>query len=134
MSKFKEKYRSESHRWQLWDYSAPGAYYITSVTKDRLNRFGDVINKKIILSKEGIILNNIFKQISGWNNQIIVDEYIIMPNHFHCILIITDNDFEYPVKSNPDDNEFWLGEYVDTIHESDSYRMNLCGFSPIKSV
>ena len=82
-----------------------------------LTTFGTIQNQKIILSKEGIILNNIFKQISDWNNQIIVDEYIIMPNHFHCILIITDNDFEYPVKSNPDDNEFWLGEYVDTIHE-----------------
>jgi len=58
-----------------------------------------------------------FKQISGWNNQIIVDEYVIMPNHFHCILIITDNEFEYPVKSNPNDNEFELAQGVDTIHE-----------------
>ena len=115
MSKFGGKYRSQSHRWQFWDYSAPGAYYITSVTKDRINRFGKFQNKEITLSKEGIILDNMFKQISGWNNQIIVDKYVIMPNHFHCILIITDNDFEYPVEPNPIDNEFWLGGYVDTI-------------------
>ena len=121
MSKFKDKYRSESHRWQFWDYSAPGAYYITSVTKDRINRFGTIQNKEITLSKEGIILNKMFKQISGWNNQIIVNEYVIIPNHFHCILIITDNDFEYPVKSNPNDNEFELAQRVDT---SDSYRIH----------
>jgi len=118
MPKFKGKYRSESHRWQLWDYSAPGAYYITSVTKDRLNRFGEIINQKISLSKEGIILNEMFKQISEWNNQNIVDEYIIMPNHFHCILIITDNDFEYPVLNPINDNEFVLVQRVDTIHET----------------
>ena len=118
MSKYKGKYRSESHRWQFWDYSAPGAYYITSVTKDRLNRFGEIINQKISLSKEGIILNEMFKQISEWNNQNIVDEYIIMPNHFHCILIITDNDFEYPVLNPINDNEFVLVQRVDTIHET----------------
>ena len=61
-----------------------------------------------------------FKQISGWYNQIIVDEYVIMPNHFHCILIITDNDFEYPV-TNKNDHEFELVRNVDT---SDSYRIH----------
>ncbi len=59
-----------------------------------------------------------FKQISEWNNQNIVDEYIIMPNHFHCILIITDNDFEYPVLNPINDNEFVLVQRVDTIHET----------------
>ena len=65
MSKFRGKYRSQSHRWQFWDYSASGAYYITSVTKDRTNRLGTIQNNKITLSNEGIILNRMFKQISG---------------------------------------------------------------------
>jgi hypothetical protein len=48
------------------------------------------------------------KQICGWNNQIIVDEYIITPNHFHCVLIIADNEFNKPIENPENYNEFVL--------------------------
>jgi len=34
--KFKNKYRIESNRWQMWDYSAPADYFITICTQNRL--------------------------------------------------------------------------------------------------
>jgi len=57
------------------------------------------------------------KQICGWNNQIIVDEYIIMPNYFHCVLIIADNEFNKPIENSENDNEFVLVRNAGTIYE-----------------
>ena len=118
MTKFRNKYRSESHRWQFWDYSAPAAYYITSITNDRINRFGKVVGGNMILSDEGKILDFHFHELFKNNDNIILDEYIIMPNHFHSVLIIPDDDSVYPEKNNVNKtDDFVLLKTVDTIHE-----------------
>lgn len=40
MAKFKNKYRIETTRLPNYDYSKPGAYFVTICTKDRLCHFG----------------------------------------------------------------------------------------------
>ena len=42
MSKFKGKYRSESHRLKGWDYSIHGFFYVTINTKDRQHFFDEI--------------------------------------------------------------------------------------------
>lgn len=92
MTKFKNKYRSESNRLQSWDYSQSGSYFITICTNNRLFRFGDVIN--------GCVKNEINKNIvlKYWNNlpqhynNIELGEMVVMPNHIHFILTIVNDD------------------------------------------
>jgi len=69
------------------------------------------------LSGSGMILDELFRQIPQWDSRIILDEYIIMPDHFHCLIIIADDDFEYPVKMIRSDNKYVITTYVDVIHE-----------------
>ncbi len=91
MTLYKNKYRIESGRLQKWDYSWPGYYFITICIKDRQCLFGKISNDKMELSDFGKIAEKYWEQIPEHFNNIKLDEYVIMPNHIHGILIIKNN-------------------------------------------
>ena len=63
MTKFKDKYRSESHRWQYWDYSTPGNYYLTVNVLNRQSILGEITNKRMQLSLCGQTVANHIQQL-----------------------------------------------------------------------
>jgi len=54
---FKNKYRIESACLKDWDYSNPWRYYVTINTKNHVEYFGKVNNKKVELNDFGTIVN-----------------------------------------------------------------------------
>ena len=86
--KYKNKYRVKSHRLKGYEYSKEGAYFITICTKNHKIEFGKIANGKIQLSENGKIVNDIWSEIPNKYPFIILDEFIVMPNHIHGILII----------------------------------------------
>lgn len=92
---FKNRYRIESSRLKNYDYSNHGAYFITIVTKYRTCFFGDIVNDKMVLNDFGKIADKFWKEIPEHFPHAILDEYIIMPNHVHGIIIL-DNNVETP--------------------------------------
>jgi len=117
MSKYKNKYRSESHRLRYWDYSAPSAYFITGVVYNRKHIFGHIENKRFIPSEFGIIAQNLFLELPKDETNIILDEFIIMPNHFHCIIIIKDDEFSFPKKEISEEDQWRVTVSIDPFHE-----------------
>ncbi len=87
----KKRWRDESIRLQNWDYSSPGFYFVTICTRDREKFFGHINDGKMILNNAGIIAYNQWLKINQNFNHIILDEFIIMPNHIHAILKICYN-------------------------------------------
>jgi len=72
-----------------YDYSNNGAYYVTICIHDRTQRlFGDVINDKMKLSDVGYIVYNQWQQLPERFSHIQLDEFVVMPNHMHGIVII----------------------------------------------
>ncbi len=90
MEKFKGKYRIPSARWQTWDYGWNGAYFITICTKNRINYFGTVANRKMQLSHIGIVANILWYEIKNHADHLELGEFVVMPNHIHGILILND--------------------------------------------
>jgi len=93
--KFKNKYRIETTRLKYWNYGNNGYYFITICTKDRIPYFGSVINGKVELSEIGkIALEELQKtpEIRKDMN-VTLGEFVIMPNHIHCIIIIGENEY-----------------------------------------
>ena len=86
--KFRKKYRIPSSRLQSWDYSDNGYYFITICTKDREEYFGEIINNKINLTGIGLITSEYWLGISNHFPFVELDEFIVMPNHVHGIIII----------------------------------------------
>ncbi len=72
-----------------WDYTRPGRYFITIWVKWGVCYFGKVSNKKMILNKYGKIVERKWIEIEKKRKNVILDEFIVMPNHFHGIIIIT---------------------------------------------
>ncbi|HOY33111.1 MAG TPA: hypothetical protein PKW80_14630 [Bacteroidales bacterium] len=93
---FKNKYRRTSHRKPGWDYSSDGMYYITLVTQDRICNLGKIINTScnacMQLSKFGQIVDAEWHKSFEIRKELFLDEYIIMPNHLHAIVVIDKND------------------------------------------
>lgn len=94
--KFQNKYRTASVRLQNWDYTWNASYFITICTKNREHYFGEIENNNMILSKQGMLANVIWYEIQHHANDIILDEFVVMPNHIHGILILNSK----PVNDN----------------------------------
>ena len=78
-----------SIRLKGYDYSADGLYFITICTKDKNHYFGRVIDGKMVLNERGQIVNNEWlNTINIRQGEVILHEYIVMPNHFHAIIEI----------------------------------------------
>ncbi|MBL7732965.1 MAG: transposase [Chitinophagaceae bacterium] len=88
MDKFQNKYRIESARLASWDYRWPGAYFITICTKNREHFFGSVINQQMQLSKIGELAHSCWTEIPAHAMNILLGEFVIMPDHVHGIIII----------------------------------------------
>ncbi len=95
MTLFYNKYRIESARLRGYDYSQAGAYFVTICTRGRVCYFGDVIDRRMILSEIGKIAEREWiatPQIRP-DMQIEMDAFIIMPNHIHGIIVIGPNEY-----------------------------------------
>ena len=88
---FRNKYRIESTRLRNWDYTH-GTYFITICTRNRINFFGEIKKDKINLSKIGEVARQCWLEIPSHFPSVVLDEWVIMPNHVHGILTIHENN------------------------------------------
>ena len=94
MTLFNNRFRSEPNRWQWWDYSAPGSYFITVCILDKHPLLGQIIDGEMHLSECGAIVAQQFPLIAEYHPRVRLDEWVIMPDHIHCI--ITLGDYQQP--------------------------------------
>lgn len=91
---FKNKFRTSTTRLGYWDYSWAARYYITICTKDRRCCLSEIKDSQVYLSEMGTVVSDDLLKIPELRSYVILDDYIIMPNHIHVIFIlIADNDF-----------------------------------------
>ncbi|HTY36592.1 MAG TPA: transposase [Bacteroidota bacterium] len=88
MMRFEEKYHVDSKRLKGYDYSLPGKYFVTICTKSRVNFFGVVEHKTMRLSQAGKIAGACWMEIPEHHDHVVLDEFIVMPNHVHGILVL----------------------------------------------
>lgn len=76
-----------SIRLQEYDYSQDGLYFITICVQDKACLFGGIENDEMVLNEAGRMVKKWCAELSHKFPDIIMDTYIIMPNHFHAIII-----------------------------------------------
>ncbi|MBI5712422.1 MAG: transposase [Chloroflexi bacterium] len=89
MTLFRNKYRIESTRLRNWDYAGAGWYFVTLCTRNRELFFGDVKEGEMILSPVGEIIAEEWLKTKEVRVNVELDEWIVMPNHVHGIIVIT---------------------------------------------
>jgi REP element-mobilizing transposase RayT len=80
----------KSIRLQGYDYSQAGAYFITIVTQGREPLFGEIINGEMRLNPAGKIVQDEWERLSQRFKFIVLGIYVVMPNHFHAIIVFVD--------------------------------------------
>ena len=100
-SKWAGRYRIKSARLQGYDYSGDGLYFVTICTDNRELFFGDVKNNKMILNDVGQIVANEWRKTEIIRPDVFLDEWVIMPNHLHGILIIDNGGITTDVGNTP---------------------------------
>jgi len=78
-----ENPRRRSIRLSGYDYSQPGAYFITLVTQGRECLFGEVVDGQMRLNALGEIVREEWEKTATIRAEIELGSYVIMPNHFH---------------------------------------------------
>ncbi len=78
-----------SIRLKEYDYTQPGAYFITICTKERQSLFGDIVKGEMRLNHLGQIAFDFWQEIPEHFSHIELDTFVVMPNHLHGILLIT---------------------------------------------
>ncbi|PIR93481.1 transposase [Candidatus Falkowbacteria bacterium CG10_big_fil_rev_8_21_14_0_10_43_10] len=96
MTLYKECYRVETTRHPGWNYADDGMYFITICTNKRREYFGQVVSEKMYLNNIGQIVVNEWLKTPKIRKNVMLDEWIIMPNHFHGILFICNDNVETP--------------------------------------
>jgi REP element-mobilizing transposase RayT len=80
-----------SLRLKDYDYTQPGAYFVTIVAWGRECLFGKVVDGEMRLSAAGRIVEAEWWRLGRQFPNIRLDAFVLMPNHVHAIIIIHEN-------------------------------------------
>jgi REP element-mobilizing transposase RayT len=83
-------FRQSSTRIRDYDYSQPGAYFITIATYQKVKVFGYIKEDEVILNSQGKIAFECWNDIPAHFSSVEIDEFIIMPDHIHGIIWINN--------------------------------------------
>ena len=84
-------YHKRSIRLKGYGYAREGAYFVTICTADRMPVFGEIVSEVMRENKYGDIVRSCRNELPSHYRNIVLDEFIIMPNHVHGIISIVDN-------------------------------------------
>ena len=73
-----------------YDYSQCGAYFVTICVNNRKRLFGDIVGGEMQLNEIGVAVKRAWECLQQQYPYVSIDEFVVMPNHLHGILIITD--------------------------------------------
>lgn len=84
------RHHRRSIRLKGYDYSQNGLYFITICCQDRACLFGAIRNNEMVLNEAGNVASECWEVIPNHFPNVVLHEYVIMPNHVHGILEIVD--------------------------------------------
>lgn len=73
-----------------YDYSRVGVYYVTVCTHRRECLFGEVMDGEMHLSEAGEAVADEWVKSAQIRREIELDTWVVMPNHFHGIVVISE--------------------------------------------
>ncbi len=126
-----------------YDYTQPGAYFVTAVTRHRRCLFGDIVNGEMRSSDAGRLAHDLWEAIPRHFPFVQLDAFIVMPNHVHGILAIVAGGagatHASPLQPDPHhragggvrptgSSRFSIGAIVGSYKSAVSRRFNRCRY------
>ncbi len=96
--------KRKQNRLTEYDYSTAGAYFITICTHERRNILCEIVppennvvgagvldRPRVRICPHGVVAEKYIRQMDAYYDDLSVDAFVIMPNHIHLLLRISDN-------------------------------------------
>ncbi|MDN3513283.1 MAG: transposase [Candidatus Brocadia sp.] len=120
-----EKHRRRSIRLKGYDYTRPGAYFVTICTENRVRLFGNISGETMQLNAFGRLVQTHWDDLTHHYPQVKLDAFVIMPNHVHGIIILTEIDkVGAGLKPAPTIKQHGLPEIVRALKTFSARRVN----------
>ena len=91
MFSFTQSHHRRSLRLKGYDYSQAGAYFVTVCVYNRECLLGNVLDGEVVLNRHGEISKEEWLRSRMIRKEMEFDEFVIMPNHVHGIVIRRDS-------------------------------------------
>jgi putative transposase len=138
-----EKHHRRSIRLKGFDYSRSAVYFVTICIQNRECLFGTILQDRLLLNDAGRMVSEEWLALPSRFTAVILDEFVVMPNHFHGIIYIStdspdnptlgkilgafksivNNNYIIGVKTNdwqPFNKRLWQRNYYEHIVRDDS--------------
>ena len=80
----------DSIRLREYDYSRAGRYFITICAQNRKRLFGEIVDGQMVLNEYGKIVETEWNDLPNHYARVELDRHVVMPNHFHGIVVIAE--------------------------------------------
>lgn len=81
-------FRRRSIRLPDWDYRSSGPYFITLCARDGHCVFGEILERRMVPNDLGRLVEKLWLETSRIRPGVVLDAHVLMPNHFHAIVIL----------------------------------------------
>lgn len=86
-----EQHQRRSIRLKEYDYASVGAYFVTLVTHGRECLLGEIREDEVVLNPTGMMVQGEWERLAMRFPQVDLDEFVIMPNHVHGVIVIKED-------------------------------------------
>ena len=87
-----------------YDYRQSGVYFVTVCTHQHVSLFGNITDGDIVLNELGKVVNSEWLHVAQARTNVLINNYVIMPNHLHGIVIIDNENYRTGSKFEPETN------------------------------
>ncbi len=122
------KKRINSLRLPNYDYSLPGAYFITLCTQNRLHVFGHISDGKMILNEFGKIVEAVWINLPNHYPNMACGEFVVMPNHVHAVVILKPIGHMKGGFENPENAKAKEGRFQTCPNQEENHETAMGGF------
>ncbi len=115
-----------------YDYSRAGAYFVTICSQDWACLFGDIADGALRINDAGRIIEKWWIELNRKFPNVQTGEFVVMPNHFHGIIIIHDEPVGADLRVRPDNTgqSAIRGGQLQGAHMVRPYRKSFNGLKP----
>ncbi len=96
-----DRHHRRSIRLKDYDYTQPGAYFITICTFQRECFLSEIVDGQIQLTETGEIVQGQWLSLPSYHPYVASGEFIIMPNHLHGLIVLKDLDARAGLLTRP---------------------------------
>jgi REP element-mobilizing transposase RayT len=115
-----------------YDYAQTGAYFVTICTQNRECLLGEVVDGEMVLNDAGRMVQSVWDGLPGRFPTVELDQFIVMPNHLHGIIVLVGAQFIAPTAGRQNQGVInhapTLGEIIRAFKAVAARQIRLAGF------